>query len=304
MVSLQRDRRARGAHDPGVRLSVDRRRAARHALRRPHLALGPRGLPRAGAAAPRARRRGAVPRLLARARRRDRGGRPQGGRERPPLAPARLLAVEIRREQDVVLARQRARQVARAPRIRRRRTRRGSPPRSPRSRATPGSTRAAATGGVLGRSRRARARAGPGERPGGRASRTCEAVLEGRYVSPTGHGARDDRAPAAGGPVRGRVGARAAPPSRWRRRCRAAAASGTGGPRPDRGRARAHARRSDPSTSSGAEPGAPPRARGAARRARGARRAQPASWRTRTEAWSPSTPSWTRRPTTSGGRRR
>ena len=67
-----------------LRLSLDRGLAAGHAFRRPGHALAPRPLPGLVAAAPEPHRRGPLPRLQARTRRRDGlGGADRGGRSAP-----------------------------------------------------------------------------------------------------------------------------------------------------------------------------------------------------------------------------
>src|SRR5581483_2193673 len=102
----QRHARPSGARVPRVPVSLGRRQPRRRPLRRADEPLVARRVSGPGAPAPRDRGGRAVPRLQPGARRRDGAGVPGGGMS------AALLSVANTYEDDVVSARQRARQIA------------------------------------------------------------------------------------------------------------------------------------------------------------------------------------------------
>src|SRR5262249_12941524 len=101
-----RNGRPRRAHHPGVHLLLAGRRVARAALGRLDLSLDARSLSGPRPAPSDAGRGGALPRLLPRAGRHVGGGDTGGGMS------SVLADLTIRYERDVVLVRQRARQIA------------------------------------------------------------------------------------------------------------------------------------------------------------------------------------------------
>ena len=172
-----------------------------HALRRHQRALGPRAVPGLAPA-----RSGAVAGVLYRDFSRGRDDAlivvvaPTAERGRYEEPRCRCDAADGGAD---ARARRRARAPARAPdrraaRLRSRRTRRASRPRSPRSRATRTSTRAAGRSSSD-RQRRAAGCSSRASPTAGRGSRDLKDVLDGRYVSSTGHGTRPRRRAAPDG---------------------------------------------------------------------------------------------------------